>query len=281
MKTGENMMVAAPTILVTAGNRVKSYYRLVIILDEVKLASILDMNRGEKEQYIIQLYKENKSTREIAKLAHVSFRDIGIITKKAKLEADGERGPLQEDNDIKSKSKTTQAIKLFSEGNSPVKVAIELDLPTDQVLVIYREFWELEGMYGLAQIYEEAKYDFHDLLRLHRIVQALGMKKHEIISAFELIKHNQLQTLQWKAGYLRSDINALEWKKSNSTNQIFEMKWMIQELEETLAQKRGEMAYLNRECRKLRQRIIDYNTVNLTPIIHLEPDTNSHSTQIV
>jgi hypothetical protein len=57
-------------------------------------------------------------------------------------------------------------------------------------------------MYGLAQIYEETKYDFHDLLRLHRIVQALGMEKHDITSAFELIKHNQLQTLQWKAGYL-------------------------------------------------------------------------------
>src|SRR5215831_15977803 len=128
------------------------------------------MNREEKEQYVIQLYKENKSTREIAKLAHVSFRDIGIITKKAKLEADGERGPLQEDNDIKSKSKTTQAIRLFSEGNSPVEVAIELDLPTDQVLAIYREFWELEGMYGLAQICE-AKYDLHDLLRLHRIAK--------------------------------------------------------------------------------------------------------------
>ncbi|MGB6528510.1 MAG: hypothetical protein WBF33_10420 [Candidatus Nitrosopolaris sp.] len=48
-------------------------------------------------------------TREIAKLAHMSFRDIGSITKKVKLEADGERGQLEEDNDIKSKSKTTQA----------------------------------------------------------------------------------------------------------------------------------------------------------------------------
>src|SRR5215469_12499700 len=239
------------------------------------------MNREEKEQYIIQLYKENKSTREIAKLAHVSFRDIGITTKKAKLEADGERGPLQEDNDIKSKSKTTQAIKLFSEGNSPVKVAIELDLPTDQVLVIYREFWELEGMYGLAQIYEEAKYDFHDLLRLHRIVQALGMEKHDIISAFELIKHNQLQTLQWKAGYLKSEITRLEWEKRKSRYHLFDLERMINESEETLAHKRGEMAYLNRECKKLRQRIIDYNTVNLSPITYSEPDTSSHSTQIV
>jgi transposase len=71
------------------------------------------MNREEKERYVIQLYKENKSTREIAKLVHMSFRNIGAIIKKAKFEADGERRPLKEDDDIKSKSKTSQAYKLF------------------------------------------------------------------------------------------------------------------------------------------------------------------------
>lgn len=76
------------------------------------------MNRAEKELYVIQLYKENKSTREIAKLMHISFRDIWAITKKAKLEAVGGRGQIEKDNDIKSKSKITQAIKLFSELNT-------------------------------------------------------------------------------------------------------------------------------------------------------------------
>ena len=104
------------------------------------------MNREEKERYVIQLYKENRSTREIAGLVHMSFRDIGAITKKVKLEANGERGPLEEDDDIKSKSKTTQAIKLFSELESPVEVAIALDLPANQVRVIYQEYWELEGI---------------------------------------------------------------------------------------------------------------------------------------
>src|SRR5215469_3944458 len=201
------MMVEAGSKPVTGGSSKKKLLgALMYYIRKLNLTSLLDMNRAEKEQYVIRLYKENKSTREIAELVHMSFRDIGAITKKVKLEADGERDPLQEDDDVKSKSKTTQAIKLFSEGNSPVEVAIALDLPTDQVLAIYREFWELEGMYGLAQIYKEAKYDLHDLLRLHRIAKLLGLEKHDIITAFELIKHNQLQTLQWKAGYLKSEI---------------------------------------------------------------------------
>jgi uncharacterized coiled-coil protein SlyX len=238
------------------------------------------MNREEKEQYVIQLYKENKSTREIAKLTHMSFRDIGIVTKKVKLEAHGERGRFEED-DIKSKSKTTQAFKLFSEFKSPVDVIIALDLPANQVRALYQEYLELEGFYRLAQIYEEAKYDLDDLLRLHRIVKLVGLEKHDIINAFELIKHNQLETLQWKAGYLRSKINMLEWEKRSSMYHLSNLRRMINEFEETLAQKRGEMAYLNRECRKLRQRFIDYNTHNLQPITQSEPDNNSSSTQIV
>lgn len=73
----------------------------------------------------------------------MSFRDIGVIIKKVKLEADLERGQLEEDDgDIKSKSKSTQAIKLFSELKSPVEVAIALDLPTDQVQAI-RKIWSI------------------------------------------------------------------------------------------------------------------------------------------
>ena len=66
-----------------------------------------------------------------------------------------------------------------------------------------------------------------------------------------------------------------------SLGSIHTQKRMINESEEILAQKRGEMAYLNRECRKLRERFIDYHTHNLKPITHSEPNTDSHSTQIV
>jgi hypothetical protein len=92
-------------------------------------------------------------------------------------------------------------------------------------------------MYGLAQIYEEAKYDLHDLLRLHRIVKDLGMDKEDIINVLEFVK---TRTLQWKAVYLRYQINKLETEKTEAMNQIIKLKRLIPELEETLAQKRKE-----------------------------------------
>jgi transcriptional regulator len=225
------------------------------------------MSRSEKEECVIRLYKENKSTREIAKLMHMSFRNISSITKKVKLEANG--GEL-EDDDIKSKSKTTQAIKLFSELKSPVEVAIELDLSVDQVEAIYQEYWKLEGMYGLARIYEEAKYDLHDLIRLHRIAKDLGMEKQDIINVLEFVKHNQLRTLQWKAAYLRYQINKLETEKTEAMNKIFKLKRMIYESEENLAQKRKEV-HMDQESK-------GDNTGNSDPVTpHPEPDTSSHS----
>ncbi|MGC1928356.1 MAG: hypothetical protein WA667_05230 [Candidatus Nitrosopolaris sp.] len=233
------------------------------------------MNRAEKEEYVIRLYKENRSTREIAKLM-LSFRDIWAITNRVKLEADRERGQLEDtyDYDIKSKSKITQAIKLFSELKSPVEVVIALDLPADQVRAIYQEYWELDHMYRLAQIYEEAKYDLHDLLRLHRIVKDLGMEKQDIINVLDIVKHNQLQTLQWKVGNLRYQINTLDWEKTKAMYHIFKLKRMIHEFEETLAQKRKDMAHMDQESAKYD------NTGNLYPVPYSEPDTSSHSIRI-
>jgi hypothetical protein len=222
------------------------------------------MNREEKEQYVIQLYKENKSTREIAEIVHMSFRDIGAVIRKVKLEA--KRGPLENDDDIKSKSKTTQAIKLFSELKTPVEVAIALDLPIDQVLAIYGEYWKLEGMYGLTQIYEEAKHDLHDLLRLHRIVKDLGMEKQDVINVSEFVKYNQLRTLQWKAAYLRYQINKLETEKTEAMNKIFKLKRMIYESEENMAQKRKEV-HMDQESKS-------HNTGDSNPVPYSKSDSS-------
>jgi hypothetical protein len=176
----------------------------------------------------------------------MSFRDIGIIIKKVKLEVDG----LEEDDDIKSKSKTTQAIKLFSELQSPVEVAIALDLPADQVQAIYRDYWKLNGMYRLTQIYEEAKYDLDDLLALHIVAKRLGMEKQDIINVLEFVKYNQLRTLQAKVESLRNDIDTLEMQKTKASSIYFRIRRMTGESEKALAQKREEMAHMDHESEK-------------------------------
>jgi len=80
------------------------------------------MNREEREEYVIRLYKEGRSVRQIAELVHMSFRDIGAITNKVITS--------------QPKSSESKAFKMFSEGKSPVNVAILLDLAADLLLHI-------------------------------------------------------------------------------------------------------------------------------------------------
>jgi transposase len=227
------------------------------------------LNSEEKEEYVIRLCKDNKSFREIAKIMHMSFRDIGAIINRWK---ERERGQL--DDDIKSKSKTTQAIKLFCEGKKPVEVVIALDLPSDEVQAIYSEFWKLKGMYSLAQIHDEVRYDLHSLLRLHNIFKDLGLQECDIKNLLELTKHNQLQYLQWKVEYLRNDIDMLEVQKAKATNDILKLNRIIDGFQSSLTQKIGETTYMNQESGWYD------NTRKLYPITYSEPDSSSYSIRL-
>jgi DNA-binding CsgD family transcriptional regulator len=41
------------------------------------------LSRKEKEKQVLKLSEEGKSTREIAKVVHISIKDIGRIIRKA------------------------------------------------------------------------------------------------------------------------------------------------------------------------------------------------------
>jgi hypothetical protein len=228
------------------------------------------MTREEREEYVIQLYKEGKSIRQIAELVHMSFRDIGTVTKKVKLLADRERGYTDDEIDTEPKSKEAQAFKLFSEGKSPIQVAIALDLDAGVVRAIYRDYWDLSGRYKLAQIYDEARYDLYYLLRLHWVLKGVGMEERDLIKMFELAKHNQLELLQGKVEYLRYEVNMLESQKAKATNDILRLNRTIDQMQANMP-KRGEMAYMNQQWTSYD------NTDNLYPIPYSEPNISSYS----
>ncbi|MGB8935111.1 MAG: hypothetical protein WCC17_08400 [Candidatus Nitrosopolaris sp.] len=241
------------------------------------MAWLLGMSREEKAQYVIQLYKENKSIREIAKLMHMSFRDIGAITKRLKSEAERENGyATDEEVDTEPKSKQSQAFKLFSEGNDPVDAVIALDLPADQVRSIYQQFWELNNMYKLAEAYDQIKDYLPYFLRLHKILNDRGMEEQEIINVLELANDHQLKHLQWKVEYLRNDIEMLEAQKTKSTNYLLNLNRRLDEFQGTLSRYESSLpqAYMN-------QGLIRYdNTNNLYPIPYSEPGSSSYSIRL-
>src|SRR5215469_5404128 len=95
---------------------------------------LLDMNREEREEHVILLYKEGRTFKEIAKEMLMSFRDIGAIINKAKLQVERERGYT---NDEEPKSPESKAFKLFSEGKSPlskIKFLLEFLIRREQIV---------------------------------------------------------------------------------------------------------------------------------------------------
>jgi hypothetical protein len=176
------------------------------------MAFVSNMTRAQKEQYVIELYKQDKKIREIIQRVHMSPRDISVIIKKVKLEVERERGQLEEndDYDIESKSKITQAIKLISEGKTPVDVLIRLDLPADEVREIYRQFLELNNMYKLVEVYDEMQNYLPSLLELFRIIEFRGINKNDIIDVLMLINTGQVPFLQKKVANLMDGIKWLE-----------------------------------------------------------------------
>ena len=156
------------------------------------------------------------------------------------------------------------------------------DFPAHYVQAKYQEYWECKRMFKLVQIYEEAKYDLHDLLRLHNIFKELGVGEHDIRNVFELVKEHQLEHLQGKVEYLKNEMFVLELEKMKATNHILVLNKRIDGFQGTLniydspwVQKTGEMTYMNQEPRML-QGPINYGAANLYP----QPNANWYSLDI-
>lgn len=133
--------------------------------------------------------------------------------------------------------------------------------------------WNWNGMYDVLQIYDQirhsGKYSLPSFLKLHRIVNDLGMGEQQIINVLDLANHNQLEYLQGKVEYLRNEINNLELEKTKCTNDVLTLNRRIDDLTETvnmyessLNEKREEMAYLNQELKRLDKLATNNDNVN-------------------
>jgi DNA-binding CsgD family transcriptional regulator len=84
----------------------------------------------ERKKRVIDLYfNQHKTYAEIVEIEHISPRDIHAIIKKEQA-----RGQKHKQQEISS-----QSYQLFSEGKTPVEVAIILNLPVLKVSKLYRE----------------------------------------------------------------------------------------------------------------------------------------------
>ena len=181
------------------------------------------LNKKEKEELVVRLYRDDKTIRQIAETVHMSFNDIGKIIKRIN----------GHDNDINlsNKSKSTQALYLFELGKKPIDIAIELDISYSEVIDLQQEYWALKELYDLPLVYQELKHDFDLFLRLFRL-----LKKNRMLSEQHILKilrnaGHDLPSLEDKIRRLTRDVIDLEWKKKQLKDDLVKLSSSKSQLE--------------------------------------------------
>jgi hypothetical protein len=137
------------------------------------------LDRKEKTKQVLQPHSRRRTYREIANEVHMSLRDISSTIKKS-MEAneitltDSQLAPeIKEHQQPQppNTSKQSQALKLFSDDGNPLNVAIELDLPADEVHELYQDYLRLNSLHNLVQVYEDIDYNLYTLLDLYKIIE--------------------------------------------------------------------------------------------------------------
>jgi len=162
--------------------------------------------KQEREERVLDLYyNQKKNYREIAKLERMCPRDIGLIVNKESKEIESEQ----------SKSKASNAYKMFSEGKSPTDVAIALDLREPEVTKLYTESWRLGKIYDLDHIYQETNGNLAPLLKLYKLMKAEGLKAEDVVRIMK-IANDDLPSIEHRYEALKVETDWLEKQKQSS-----------------------------------------------------------------
>ena len=163
------------------------------------------LTRKQKEELVIELYfNQNKTYREIAKEVKMSLRDIQRIV--------GEEVDRRQSG--QSLVKSSQALALFLKNKSPIDVAIELNMPPEDVTELYEEYLRLNKPYDLCKIYEEMKGCLDSFLKLYRMIIESGMGIQEVMYTV-IIANYGLPSVEQRYKTLQNKVNDLEFRKQS------------------------------------------------------------------
>src|SRR2546425_6338475 len=163
------------------------------------------LTREEREARVLDMYyNQRKTYREIAKQERMCPRDIGLIVNK-------------ESKNVESKqslSKDSQAYKMFSEGKSPMEVAITLDLREPEVTQLYKESWNLKQIHDLNKIYLETNGDLASFVNLYKLAKAEGMKIKHVIWLLN-VANKGLSELDLRYYNLKSEVDSFQTNRDS------------------------------------------------------------------
>ena len=129
------------------------------------------MNKKQKEALVLALAEKGKTYREITREAGVSPNTIKAVLSKSGLD--------------ESTSIHSRAFELFSEGKTPLQVAITLNLEAEQLIQYHQQYFMLLGCTEFTKVYLQIKDNPWPYVDLANLVQNARMSDSEVV---ELLK---------------------------------------------------------------------------------------------
>jgi chromosome segregation ATPase len=202
---------------------------------------------------VIELYEQGKSSREIAKEVHMSFGDIASVIRRHSGE-----GKAETKKEEVVLSKGTQVFKLFEQHKSPIDVTIELDLRSDDVGKLYKEWWQLKGLDQLNQLYDEIGDDIFKFHRTYKYIKDQGFTHHQLLDAANHL--DELQSLRSEREQLTQDIQNLALQKDQLDESTTFARMDLNSINLDIDVQKKEFERLSNEKRKYESLIASVNS---------------------
>jgi hypothetical protein len=150
------------------------------------------------------------------------------------------------DNNKSPNEKATQAYKLFDEENKPVQVAIQLGLSEKEATKYYKEYWRLNGLYRLYQVYSEIANSLPSFLKLHKALKKRGLNPNNVEWFADAIETGAIKIPEIQKQYakVKDELEAIDYRKAMAKYQLDNMNNQISYLNKISLNKRSEIAYL-------------------------------------
>ena len=213
------------------------------------------MDKKQKEALVIALAEKGETYREITKKAGVSPNTIKAVLNRAGLD--------------ESTSIHSRAFELFSEGKTPLQVAITLNLEAEKAIQYHQQYFMLLGCTEFTKVYLQIKDNPWAYVNLVKLIQNSGMSDNEVVELLKIAK-GHLPRVQLEYDRLKAELNSLEDEKSNSTedyhrlcNEISGMKTTVDQLQLTIRESKEEKAKLELQKIKLQNFVKDFRDNNI------------------
>jgi hypothetical protein len=122
---------------------------------------------------------------------------------------------------------SSKAYELFSEGKTPVQVAITLNLGQPEVTKLYREYWKLKRLHRFYSTHTElGDESLGAFLKLYLLMKEKGMSVHQVANAVEIAIH-KLPYMESLYGQAKDQAEKMQRTRQGLANDIEERKKKI------------------------------------------------------